>query len=153
MAPVATFLFLDFDVVLHPEFCHESKHFCQLPVLEQALGQLPAVQIVISSTWRLSKSLDDLKRLFSAEIAARIVGGTPAFSQLDDVPDTLYAYQRETECMAWLRSHGGLAAPWIALDARSWLFRPFNNRVVLVDGRYGIQPRGAEKLIRAYTSA
>lgn len=46
-------LFLDFDGVLHPEHCHESKHFCCLPVLEDALRQAPEWQVVISSTWRL----------------------------------------------------------------------------------------------------
>ncbi|WCT24267.1 HAD domain-containing protein [Acidovorax temperans] len=50
-------LFLDFDGVLHPEHCHESKHFCCLPVLEDALRQAPEWQVVISSTWRLQKSL------------------------------------------------------------------------------------------------
>lgn len=40
-------LFLDFDGVLHPEHCHESKHFCCLPVLEDALRQAPEWQVVI----------------------------------------------------------------------------------------------------------
>lgn len=30
-------LFLDFDGVLHPEHCRESRHFCCLPVFEQVL--------------------------------------------------------------------------------------------------------------------
>ena len=44
-------LFLDFDGVLHPEHCHESKHFCCLPVLESALRQVPEFELVITSTW------------------------------------------------------------------------------------------------------
>lgn len=120
-------------------------------MLEHALAHLPAVQIVISSTWRLNRTLDELKRLFSAGTAARIAGVTPAFSQVEEVPDTLYAYPLEAECMAWMRSHGAFAERWIALDDRSWLFRPFNSRVVLLDGRYGIQSADAEKLIRACT--
>lgn len=45
-------LSLDFDGVLHPEFCHESKHFCCLPFFEEAVRHAPDVEIVISSTWR-----------------------------------------------------------------------------------------------------
>ena len=46
-------LFLDLDGVLHPEHCHESKHFCRLPILEAALRQVPETIVVITSTWRL----------------------------------------------------------------------------------------------------
>jgi len=46
-------LFLDFDGVLHPEFSHESRHFCCLPVLEQVVRQLQDCEVVISSTWRV----------------------------------------------------------------------------------------------------
>ena len=84
-------LFLDFDGVLHPEHCHESKHFCCLPVLEDALRQAPEWQVVISSTWRLQKSLDQLRSRFSADIAERVVGETPRFNTLVDVPSSLVA--------------------------------------------------------------
>lgn len=53
-------LFLDFDGVLHPEHCHESKHFCRLPILEAALRQVPETKVVITSTWRLEQSLENL---------------------------------------------------------------------------------------------
>ena len=42
-------VFLDFDGVLHPEHCHESKHFSCLPVFESVLRQVPGCKLVITS--------------------------------------------------------------------------------------------------------
>lgn len=70
-------LFLDFDGALHPEHCHESKHFCCLPVLESALSQVPECKLVIASTWRLQSLIEHLQRRFSPEVATRIAGTPP----------------------------------------------------------------------------
>ena len=139
-------LFLDFDGVLHPEHCHESKHFCCLPVLEDALRQAPEWQVVISSTWRLQKSLDQLRSRFSADIAERVVGETPRFNTLVDVPSSLVAYEREAECQAWLRSNDVPYLPWLALDDRTWLCRPFCQSLFLSDRKTGLTAAAGEQL-------
>jgi HAD domain in Swiss Army Knife RNA repair proteins len=131
-------LFLDFDGVLHPEFCAPSKYFCQLPLLEEYLRSQPEISIVISSTWRLNRALAALKESFSANIADRIIGVTPKFVELSAVPDTLAAFHREAECDAWLRQNRCRTSPWVALDDRSWLFRPFSKHLVLTDGSVGL---------------
>ena len=82
-------LFLDFDGVLHPEHCHESRHFCCLPILEDALRQVAECQVVITSTWRLEKSYEDLLQRFSPDIAAMIDGVTPRYCDLTNVPNTV----------------------------------------------------------------
>lgn len=64
------FLFLDFDGVLHPEHCHESRHFTCLSVLEEALRRVPQWQVVITSAWRRHKSLDELRARFSSSKSA-----------------------------------------------------------------------------------
>ena len=46
-------LLLDFDGVLHPEHCHESKHISCLPILEDVLRQVPECKVLIASTWSL----------------------------------------------------------------------------------------------------
>lgn len=56
-------LFLDFDGVLHPEHCHESRHFCSLPIMEEALRQVPECRVVITSTWRLEQPYEALRKL------------------------------------------------------------------------------------------
>ncbi|MFC7411780.1 HAD domain-containing protein [Hydrogenophaga atypica] len=131
-------LFLDFDGVLHPEFCHQSKHFSCLPLLEAVLRQVPACDVVVTSTWRHQYPIEVLRDRFSSDIQPRVIGVTPRFSHLEDVPDVLFGYEREAECNAWLRDNGRVMAPWLAVDDRSWLFRPFNQFLFLVDGKTGL---------------
>lgn len=140
-------LFVDCDGVLHPEFCHESRHFSCLPYFEQSLQSHPDVGVVISSTWRLHRSLDDLRSHFSSDIAQRIIGVTPRFSDLQDVPESLLGYEREAECHAWLRTHDRAALPWLTVDDRPWLYRPFNKSLFLVDGKTGITTSSAQALM------
>ncbi len=139
-------LFLDFDGVMHPEFCHESKHFVHLDTFEAVMRAAPEVELVISSTWRRKRSLDELKALFSTDVAARIVGATPLYTQLANVPVGLVGYEREAECRSWLRQHGRVTQEWLAVDDRSWNFRPFNPHVFLVDGEVGLDADAAAKL-------
>ena len=141
-------LFLDFDGVLHPEHCHESKHLCCLPILEDALRQVPECKLVITSTWRLAHPFTALRKRFSRDIAARVVGVTPMFSELKQVPDTLVSYPREAECHAWRSANGVLHLPWLAVDDRSWNYRPFCESLLLVDGATGLTGLNGAQLVR-----
>ena len=143
-----TVLFLDFDGVLHPEFCAGSKHFENRPHFEAAMRTAPKIIIVISSTWRAHYELDYLRSKFSKDIAERIVGVTPRFSDLDDseVPGSLLAYPREAECWYWVRHNRPAHTKWLSIDDRSWLFRPFSQRVFEVDGEVGLTPEVALRL-------
>lgn len=132
---------------MHPEFCHESKHFVHLENFEAVMRAAPHVELVISSTWRYKRSLQELKALFSDDVAARIIGTTPFYAQLTDVPDTLLGYEREAECRSWLRQHERATHEWLALDDRSWNFRPFNRNVLLVDGGVGLSADAAQTLL------
>ena len=145
-AAAVQILFLDFDGVMHPEFCNESKHFVHRDAFEAVMRSAPDVELVISSTWRHKRSLDELKALFAADVAARIIGTTPFYAQLEDVPDALVGYEREAECRNWLRQQGCLTRGWLAVDDRSWNFRPFNPHVFLVDGDVGLDADAAAKL-------
>lgn len=140
-------LFLDFDGVLHPEFCHESRHFSCLPFFEQVLRSTADVHVVVSSTWRQQYSTDQLRSRFSTDVAHRVIGVTPEYKDLVDVPDSLLGYEREAECQAWLRTHDRAVFPWLAVDDRSWLYRPFNRSLFLVDGRTGMTAACAQALI------
>ncbi len=140
-------IFLDFDGVTHPEFCHESRHFSCLPFFEQVLRRVPGCEVVISSTWRLQVPIDGLRARFSPDVAHRVVGVTPRFFELVNVPDSLLGYEREAECNAWLRANDRSVFPWLAVDDRSWLYRPFNQSLFLVDGKTGLTAEMAEELI------
>lgn len=141
-------LFLDFDGVLHPEHCHESKHFCRLPILEVALRQVPETIVVISSTWRLEQSLEDLRQRFSPDIASMIQGVSPRYCSLKNIQNTLVAYEREAECHAWLWTNNLPHCNWLAVDDRSWLYRPFCKSLFLVDGRDGLTEDAANQLVK-----
>ncbi|MDP3522302.1 MAG: HAD domain-containing protein [Hydrogenophaga sp.] len=145
-------LFLDFDGVLHPEFCHPSKYFSSLAHFEGAVRRMPDVRVVISSTWRLQRTLEQLRDLFSADVARLIVGVTPVASTLESVPDSLLGYEREAECVAWLRSRQESHFPWLALDDRAWLFRPFSQFLYLTDGEVGLTQELAEGLVAKVAS-
>jgi hypothetical protein len=101
---------------------------------------------MISSTWRLQKSLDQLRSRFSADIAARVIADTPRFNMLVDVPASLVSYEREAECHAWLRANNLSYLPWLALDDRSWLFRPFCKSLLLVNGKTGLTAVAGDQL-------
>lgn len=139
-------LFLDFDGVLHPEHCHESKHFCCLPILEDALRHVQECRVVITSTWRLEKSYEALGQKFSPDIAAVIEGVTPRYRDLTSVPNTLMGYEREAECHAWLWANNLQHCNWVAVDDRSWLYRPFCKSLFLVDGRTGLTQASGSQL-------
>ncbi|WP_426303981.1 HAD domain-containing protein [Acidovorax facilis] len=140
-------LFLDFDGVLHPEHCHESKHFCCLPILEDAVRHVPECRVVITSTWRQEKSYEALVQKFSPDIAAVIKGVTPRYQDLTSVPNTLAGYEREAECHAWLWANNLPACNWVAVDDRSWLYRPFCKSLFLVDGRTGLTQASGSQLV------
>lgn len=140
-------LFLDFDGVLHPEHCHASKHFCCLPILEDALRRAPECKLVITSTWRLEQTVEALRQRFSRDIAVRIAGVTPMFSELKQVPNTLISYPREAECHAWRWANGVPHLPWLAVDDRSWNYRPFCNSLLLVDGSTGLTGHTGSQLL------
>ena len=127
-------LFIDFDGVLHPEFCNESQHFMHRDSFEAILRAFPKMDVVISSTWRLKRQLPELKALFSEDVAERVIGLTPLYAELENIPDRLVGYEREAECLAWLQRHDRASQSWRALDDRSWSLRPFNRNVFLSDG-------------------
>lgn len=139
-------LFVDFDGVLHPEFCHESRHFTHCNTFESVVRAFPNIDLVVSSTWRLKRSLAELKALFSEDVGARFVGTTPLYAQLESVPERLVGYEREAECMAWLQQNDRALQSWLALDDRSWNFRPFNRNVFLLDGNIGLDAQSGSAL-------
>ena len=113
-------LMLDFDGVLHPG---QSGSLCHLPVLEAWLRQNGEVDVVISSNWRDSHTLDQLSELFASDLQDRIVGTIPSF----------FDGCRENEILAYIRKYG--IARWAAIDDRAEEF-PTTGRNHLVATEY-----------------
>ena len=102
-------LFLDVDGVLHPLLAHKSKPMSCLPRLAAVLWDFPEVQVVITSTWRLTRSLEDLRALFPADLRSRVIGATAA-PGYEPRPGA-----RQYEALLWLDGYDP-ASQWIALD-------------------------------------
>lgn len=96
-------LMLDIDGVLHPA---QSGSLIYLPLLETWLRQHQTVDVVISSNWRDTHTLNELRALFSPDLRERVIGTTP---NLDDGC-------REDEILALASRHH--IARWVALDDR-----------------------------------
>lgn len=111
-------IFLDIDGVLHLEFIPGStpgkvrvntEHFTHLANFEAVVSDFPGIDIVISSSWRINHSLDELRNNFSNDIAYRIIGVTPV------VPTRTLA-RRELEIKQWLAHAGRSGERHLAID-------------------------------------
>jgi hypothetical protein len=139
-------LFLDFDGVLHSAVTYAKEpQFSRLPMLEDILREYDAVEIVITSTWRIRRSLTVLRSYFSADIAARVIDVTPQFCNIAPI-DSLLAFPRHAEIDVWLKQHNRALEPWVALDDRRDWFAPFTGRVVFCDMYTGLDLRAALEL-------
>jgi hypothetical protein len=68
-------LFLDFDGVLHPLNSTKERLFCNVRYLEKSL-EGASCKIVITSNWRLTHSIDMLRKLLPKKISELIIGAT-----------------------------------------------------------------------------
>jgi HAD domain in Swiss Army Knife RNA repair proteins len=140
-------LFLDFDGVLHPEyipsmtpgrFRANPDHFSMLPAFEAVLREFTSLQVVISSTWRLQRSLDELKAVFSEELQHRIVGITPTVPR-----GGIGSRQREIE--GWMEVNGE-GRRWIAIDDRPTFFDRDCSNVFFTDTFVGLDDQTTQRL-------
>ncbi|MBV6322149.1 HAD domain-containing protein [Duganella violaceipulchra] len=131
-------LFLDIDGVLHPHVVYDQGLLLtHRPALEAVLRALPVVDIVISSTWRTTRTLAELRALFSEDIAPRIVSVTPQWTEVQG-DDSWGTYVRQSEIEAWLRANGRPWEEWVALDDQPALFRPFCKNLVRTCAETGL---------------
>lgn len=133
-------LMLDFDGVLHPEPCRDPRlHFTRLPMLEGVVREFPHVEIVITSTWREQRNLEELRSIFSADIAHRVIGATPSCNDHVELAEAIGpTYRRSIEIEAYLRATGTPWSPWLALDDKPYWFRPFCKNLILCNPKMGI---------------
>ncbi len=136
-------LFLDFDGVTHPEACTAAQLFCGLPLIEEVLLRHPRVEIVISSSWREHRGLQELQGHFSPALRERVVGCTPVYRQ--DPCEPAQRYVREIECTSWLQSNRP-SALWLALDDNPRLFRKGCPNLLAIDGRVSFTAADALRL-------
>ena len=131
-APRGPVLMLDIDGVLHPG---QSGTLIYLPLLETWLLAHPAVDVVISSNWRETHTLDELRAFFSIELRERVIGCTPV------LPDST----RLDEILLVVRKYD--ITQWAALDDRVQEF-PDASRLVATEYLDGITEDSLIQLTR-----
>jgi hypothetical protein len=129
-------IFLDFDGVLRRK--EAPLHRFEKPLVarfEEAVRRIPDAQIVITSSWREVLGLEDLRKLFSADVAERIVGMIPFGNQ-----------GRYGEILAYLKESGSAGLRWVVVDDDPYGY-PRDTPLILVDPATGFSEDDARKLV------
>lgn len=124
VSSAAPILFLAFDVFTHPDPCDKVRLFESLPLIEFVLRLFPELQVVLSGTWRQNHPVEELQDLFSDDIAARLIRGTPSIFAYHPCwyPVPLRERRRQREVEAWFHQNRSSAYPWLAIDDRAHWF-------------------------------
>lgn len=131
-------IFLDFDGVLHfffPKAGYSddaNQFFALVPNFQKVIRQFRDCldfKIVISSSWRESKTFDELYSVFDSDIRSLIVGINPILSDGD------YSGSRERESVAWMKEHH-YEGNWIAIDDNTDIWSSHDRLVFCEDGLF-----------------
>lgn len=114
-------VFLDFDGVLNSFLFFRLKKASVHDLDPEAVARLNTLvtrsqaKVVVSSTWRLSRSLDELRRVLSRHgFAGDVIGTTPHISGPGLMGD-LFG-QRVCEIQAWLENTSLPVERYVVLD-------------------------------------
>ncbi len=115
-------------------------------LVEAVVLKFPGVQVVVSSTWRVQRSIGVLRELFSKEFQSRVVGRTPfRYSKLETSGEYV-AFPRHWECLLWMRAHRPAWFTWVAVDDNPAIFKPNLDCLLTTDSRMGFTSADAERL-------
>lgn len=144
-------VFLDFDGVLHPIPTQDRNLLCHIPRLETVLRAFPQVQVVISSWWRASQSIHELREYFSSDIRARIIDMTPVVTEM--APGSLFlasAKSRYDEILQWI-SDTSYDGEWVALDDAYKEFPEHCPQLIRCETEIGFDRDAELRLVRYLT--
>ena len=132
-------LFLDIDGVLRRATSPPRRFDADcLACFERAVAALPPeCDIVITSSWRDTVPLPDIRSRFSPAVSARIIGAVPTV-------DAGAQFPRHREVVEFLRRSGREAEDWIAIDDDPRAY-PEDCRVVLTDPAKGFDEESARR--------
>lgn len=150
-------IFLDFDGVLHPQPSPRSQLFQGVPLLADALRRYPTqLDLVISSSWRETDTMGEMRARFPEDIRSLIIDTTPVFSDMPQktiesmLPTSWESLdldgKRQREIELWLKQQRPSGVPWIAIDDDASNFTSGCQNLLLTNGRKGIQPNNIQTL-------
>ena len=133
-------IFLDIDGVLRPKNSklYQLNDECRQN-FEETARSLPQIEIVITSSWREALSLSEMRKLFSPDIASRIIGATPVTKNRE-------GFYRYREVLAYLKRNKKEEKQWIALDDDPMHFPPRSN-ILIIDPDLGFNSESARRLL------
>lgn len=145
-------LYLDFDGVLHPEYCywHPRKGpylkapghslFEHLPVLEALLSPYPQVKIVLSTTWVQTYRYNGTARKLGPNLRERVIGATYHTGMIrDNFRDIPRGLQ------IWADVARRQPSGWVAIDDDAFKWPDWaRDQLVLTDGLLGLGEERAQ---------
>ncbi|HQQ63887.1 MAG TPA: HAD domain-containing protein [Pseudomonadales bacterium] len=131
-------IFLDFDGVLHPADANKHEKFRPdaIQSVNRILDQLDA-SIVLSTAWRMDYSTDK----FNAWFNNRIIDTTPVHDL-----DLKKENPRFHEVINFLKAHGWLHIPWIAIDDKR-IHYPKGSPAYITDHKIGLTKKDADTIV------
>lgn len=144
-------IFLDFDGVLHP-IQRAEPDFCRLELLWKILRACQNVEVVFSTSWRETKTMQELAMLVThgggEDLVRRIIGSNPSTPRARSTYVAGAQPTRHVECERWLAENGQQHRAWLALDDIPEIFPPLSPTLYLVNGRAGLTEADVEKIIK-----
>lgn len=163
-------LFVDIDGVLNHEIWYQSQECLNLskqniddnrryfaPFSVEMLNYIiekTGAKIVVSSSWRHGRTVDQLKQLFSSNgIVGDVIDKTIDLKFMSKI-DYNYSVPRGCEIKAWLEMNKGILgdkmhkAKYVILDDDSDMLFWQRNNFIHIDSYCGITPNNAEKAIK-----
>ena len=142
------YLFLDFDGVLHPDrysltnydpdrVFKNNEMFSQAPLLAGLLTEY-SCQIIISSSWRFTHSLEEMKEKLPKSIAKNVIGTTGEAY--------VGPHPRYNEIKEYLISSNKSLFSWRALDDSKIEFPNGCTDLILCDRNTGIASKQIQEL-------
>ena len=129
-------IFLDFDGVLRRKAAPLYRFEKPLRLaFEAAVRRIPGAEIVITSTWREVVGVTGLRKLFSSDVATKVVGVTP-----------IGEGGRYREILAYLTKNGAQGRRYVVVDDDPKCHPP-DARLLLVDPEKGFGAEEAERLV------
>lgn len=130
--------FLDFDGVLHP-ISANNDYFRQENIISlfNCISEYE-ISIVISSTWRLDLSLDEIVSKIEP-LGSKVVGITP------EIDDPFIHFLRQHEVELYLSEYQQDCVPWFAIDDTPAFYKS-DAPVLLIDGKVGFSENDCPRL-------
>lgn len=131
-------IFLDFDGVLHGS--KTNSFFSNNNILANFLKDYDFIDIVLSTSWRESYSLDKIKKECIPELASKVIGTTPILN------DGIIRGVRAREVEQYVKENNLEYYQFVCIDDIHFLFDNEFEQLILTDPQFGINDNTLSQL-------